>query len=1133
MAQWAEYKDTTNPTNEMEYTGNAEHDKNVEYYVRTGQAKLKDPNQVRPPPNTPAPDTRPTVPEPTPQPKVAEETSSTLPPPDESTSTPTSTPMTSAEADRVEAAKDAGSEYVPSTNTTSLSGVEDASKAKPGAKVETINEASTIPEYTVTPNQLHEYASYTYSLSLHALTPDDYSAIIENPRIDYIPKAVLIASAGRYPKERHKEFAGVDFFFDNLVIETVIGMTAQTRNTNAISCSFTIIEPYGVTLLNRIMNVSTDIGGQNFREMPYLLQIDFFGYKDDGVPTKIPGISKMIPIRFGEFKIKLSTKGAEYAITAFPFNHIAFAETIASTPTKLEVVAPTVGDFFLSKTGVSEEMKKADTQRVKDNVNNAARKDIVDREVAMAEKARTAQQKADGTRGPPAKSQVQIELENEQKVLSTSVSNALVRVHSYTGAVNAWWEALRDENKIEYPNVIEFEIDPEIAKASFPGENVLPPADMPMQQTKTDADKTATDVLLAKNFTYVSQVNTSSIDGITAASSNDIQNRPEGQARTAPALANTANTKTTAATTPVIYARPQDDPNFDASAYGTDPVGYTAKWKEENAVKQAAIDQAAGDAAYAKATESQRVAAATDIVKGKEKTQNGWYTKCYEGDARTRIMSINQGTSIVEVVGLALRSSSFITGQIQDPLTSSATPDELAKLAKTALKWFKITPRVKLKQFDHTQNSFAKVITYKIEIFTVYNTKNRLAPQGEPKGYVKDYQYMYTGQNNDIVNLDINFDSLYYVAQTTAAVNRESTSGAQDTKDDADIKAQESSIKAAEQKALRDSKANYGYQPTFSNVNSTVGLASLTSKDDQAKQLHQQLLTSPSGDMLSIKLKIVGDPDFIKQDDCFYSTPTLTAMKEANYKLPNGSIVMDLGEIFVNLTFKTPGDYSEEGIAYPGYANYNSSIFSGRYKVLTVKNTFSGGKFEQELDLVYYPNQPTQGLNAPVKATDSKERSTGDYRPGDTRTASDDTSSPLLADSAKTDGTKMLNDFRSPEESPSPRPPEIEWGDGEPDLTERITAVRKLATTYPTLHIGEDSIQRQMSATQVGLTPTLDNLLGKVPSTIPTMPMLKDASSQLTSSLASAQSAASTALGNVQATLKVPTPPASGTGGQF
>jgi hypothetical protein len=62
---------------------------------------------------------------------------------------------------------------------------------------------------------------------------------------------------------------------------------------------------------------------------------------------------------------------------------------------------------------------------------------------------------------------------------------------------------------------------------------------------------------------------------------------------------------------------------------------------------------------------------------------------------------------------------------------------------------------------------------------------------------------------------------------------------------------------------------------------------------------------------------------------------------------------MDLGEIFVNLTFKTPGDYNDIGLAYPGYEKYNSSIFSGRYKVIKVKNTFSGGKFEQELELIY------------------------------------------------------------------------------------------------------------------------------------------------------------------------------------
>ena len=71
-------------------------------------------------------------------------------------------------------------------------------------------------------NPLHEYASYTYNLSLHMLAIDEYNEIINNNfkntnPAPYVPKNVLISGAGRYNSTdfvRNKNFKE-DFYFED------------------------------------------------------------------------------------------------------------------------------------------------------------------------------------------------------------------------------------------------------------------------------------------------------------------------------------------------------------------------------------------------------------------------------------------------------------------------------------------------------------------------------------------------------------------------------------------------------------------------------------------------------------------------------------------------------------------------------------------------------------------------------------------------------------------------------------------------------------------------------------------------------------------------------------------------------
>lgn len=207
-------------------------------------------------------------------------------------------------------------------------------------------------------NKLHNFTGYTYKLSLFLLTSEDYNLLNEQPTI-FNPKYLLISSGGGIPVDAvssgtnwHPDFQE-DFYFENLNIKTVVGLNSRSKSSNMIDIRMSIIEPYGMSLLDRLLSAcQMTCDCPNYVDQPYLLQIDFLSN-----PTEANtfGISshlidrKRVAIKFNDLKIKPGVNGTTYNITARPYNHTAFDMSAASVPVNLAVEAKTVGDYFDSR----------------------------------------------------------------------------------------------------------------------------------------------------------------------------------------------------------------------------------------------------------------------------------------------------------------------------------------------------------------------------------------------------------------------------------------------------------------------------------------------------------------------------------------------------------------------------------------------------------------------------------------------------------------------------------------------------------------------------------------------------------------------------------------------------------------
>ena len=306
-------------------------------------------------------------------------------------------------------------------------------------------------------------------------------------------------------------------------------------------------------------------------------------------------------------------------------------------------------------------------------------------------------------------------------------------------------------------------------------------------------------------------------------------------------------------------------------------------------------------------------------------------------DQKKQAIPINAGTSIIDVINQTVRNSEYIVKQVGKP--SGGT-----------VKWYKIVPEVKVLGYDSKRKVYAKKYIYTILETEVYNTKYPDAPLGQPKVAVKKYNYMYTGKNQQILDFSLDFNIMFYTAVTS---NRYKLKRGDTSPEPPDPKDKDKGI-TNDTKESDVTPAHVKIVPAQTDVSSLhQGANDVT--NTSANDLYKSLMSTSRGDMINVKLKIAGDPEFIKQDDIAYASEgTVNEIDQ------NGSITTDGGELYVDLFFRSPNDINQETGLYD-FSRWEEASFNGRYKVITVENIFSQGQFLQNLNLVRIFNQETPG----------------------------------------------------------------------------------------------------------------------------------------------------------------------------
>jgi len=242
----------------------------------------------------------------------------------------------------------------------------------------TLNKTNDVYITTINdPNILHQFASYTSLFTLSALSRDD----LANTKtvLNSKPHDVILRSSGIGPTENldraplrpedKKILEGNerlqsaveksrtvlqrnrDLYIRNVSMNSIPGLNEKRRLTSVTQITMEIVEPAGITLLERIRGAAINNGFLDHLDAPFLLTIDFKGFDEMGKQASTKDsqtMKRLIPIKIVDMQMSVTQAGTVYSVKAIPYNEFAYVNrhNYPRTAGQLQPVGRKLSDVF-------------------------------------------------------------------------------------------------------------------------------------------------------------------------------------------------------------------------------------------------------------------------------------------------------------------------------------------------------------------------------------------------------------------------------------------------------------------------------------------------------------------------------------------------------------------------------------------------------------------------------------------------------------------------------------------------------------------------------------------------------------------------------------------------------------------
>jgi len=835
-------------------------------------------------------------------------------------------------------------------------------------------------------NPLHEFNSYNYIFTLSSLSadqardPDSYKDVIGTSVES--DKHYIVLRSGGY-KRKEKNFTAVaipnisatevpaydfpeatqgndslkglnsgnvksnhnrDLFIDNVQFKTVMGL-GGAGVSNLTTGSFEVIEPHSVAGFYEELYAASVFGGhQDYLGAPFLLTVQFVGHRvegDDVITQVVPRTTRHFPIIIQGSSMNVTEAGARYSVKFAGMNYVggtASTSLIDDINSPSEQEDPTVSSvlhyLFKEYNGLLEAQMRA------------AFGDKGNSDIKTPNKI---QQKYKGKKiAPfqPHKFTIKFVTKDEPWKIAG---------HAYTS-----WEGLADGFIKGGPtgNVI--------------GDSKMKTGELPysgfyaFDKYDKQAEQSDKDIEDEKKF--------------LSDSIKDLAKQVEQLDKDAAKIREELKPFYNVTDEELAAVVPNYDPKKEGGPPGTVTVSKAKEidWTMWDDVANKQVDTGDTPVGIASGNPSQKKKDEIDelIRKYNEKINSAEFTRSEMEIIKTNIKNLKEAKGTIYTKSYRrfgkgaqqwqFKKGTTLADNIHNILLDSdyamnlTNPTKEKEYKNTGyFDWYKIDIIPELIGYDTAINK--EVYTYHFLIFP-YRMHVSQFPGIKNVGYnydklkqesVREYNYIYTGKNLDVLKFNLDFDNLF--TATPMMFNQSETAPGQ-TGTDSETTSQsaypENILEAVQQNRVATPKSTYANQK---NNTSDVGVRP-TNRTQVAKALHDSLYNNPGAKaLLKAELGIVGDPVYLLSANI----NSKAVMEADEIETEQGEANAFTREANVVFNFGTALDYPNQEEVKEGEAAMKliPSYYSGVYQVTTVENSFNEGVFTQDLTIIRKPNQ--------------------------------------------------------------------------------------------------------------------------------------------------------------------------------
>lgn len=348
---------------------------------------------------------------------------------------------------------------------------------------------------------------------------------------------------------------------------------------------------------------------------------------------------------------------------------------------------------------------------------------------------------------------------------------------------------------------------------------------------------------------------------------------------------------------------------------------------------------------------------------------------------KEKSLQFSQDTSITNIIDQVVLS----TKEARDRVTKEDLIDDQGRVT-----WWKTNVDVLLLEdkLDPKLKDYAKDITYRVQPYKIHHSAY-LSPEATSKGIAackkaaqKEYNYIYTGLNTDVIKFTIDIKNMLFTAIDPNKV--EDSGGVKNNSVNQSKAGPTMGSKQAEGVAAPSVGGNAApakFDMVTGNLPFKGGSGRTSTEQKIANEFYMAYLNSV-GNQINLDLEILGDPYFLPEVG--YSNFHSDSDDQVT---ENGTMNHESTDIWVVVNFRTPADPDAGAAAanFPGGYYFpegqSPSPFSGLFKVTKAEARFKGNLFTQVISGFRVPAQDQSGSGGGVfpTTTDLPESDQGTY----------------------------------------------------------------------------------------------------------------------------------------------------------